>query len=56
MGHSLEWIEELTRAGDRLDARHTLRLAQAVCSMMDEGAWGDTQRRLIDIGSGNSYE
>ncbi len=48
MEHSLEWITELARAADRLDAKHALRLSQAVSAIMDGPSWSEMQQRLIE--------
>lgn len=48
MGHSLEWINELLHAEERLNTRHTLRLFQAVATIMDGEACVEMQQRLID--------
>jgi hypothetical protein len=48
MEHSYEWINEILLAENRLNARSSLRLSQAVSTIMDGAAWSEMQYRLTE--------
>lgn len=47
--HSLEWLEALDAGRRKDEARHILRLVQAVASIFDNNQFQEAQQKLIDL-------